>query len=125
MEYESNVVSFFSILDGIEKQLSRQQFLMGDKLTFSDLLLFITVVRMPLVYEKLFRVDLKRVDQTMYPHIWRHTQYILKMDGVGSTLHSKSIKLMYYLSRWMAEGAGRTIPMGPSEFELPPLNGIN
>ena len=59
--YESAVTALFDYLDELEQRLSRQRYLLGERITESDWRLFTTLIRFDSVYNGHFKCNLRRL----------------------------------------------------------------
>ena len=62
--YESAVTALFDYLDELEQCLSRQRYLLGERITESDWRLFTTLIRFDSVYNGHFKCNLRRLSIT-------------------------------------------------------------
>lgn len=93
--YEEAVGGVFATLDTLESRLSdRRDFLFGERLTESDVRLFVTTVRFDAAYHCLFKTNLHRIAD--YPHLQRHLDRMLSVTGVSETVDMDHIKTDYY-----------------------------
>ncbi|KAJ2263371.1 S-glutathionyl-(chloro)hydroquinone reductase [Coemansia sp. RSA 376] len=95
--YEKNCRALFQSLERIEEILSKNEFLLGKRLTEADLRLFTTIVRFDPVYHGHFKCNLKQI-ATGYPNIMRWTREIYQLPGIKETVNMEHIKKHYYMS---------------------------
>ena len=115
--YESAVGALFETLDDLERRLSRQRYLVGDRLTEADWRLFTTLVRFDPVYVGHFKCNLRRLAD--YPNLWSYTRELYQMPGVAGTVNMAHIKGHYYESHRMINPSG-IVPAGPDiDFAAP------
>ncbi|MGQ8365540.1 glutathione S-transferase family protein [Glaciecola sp. 1036] len=108
--YEEAYKNVFSTLDKLENQLSDgRQFLFGDKLTETDIRLFVTLVRFDAAYYGLFKCNRNLIQQMsfMYPYMNR----IWQLQGIAETVNLDHIKTGYYSIK--ALNPNKIIPKGP------------
>jgi len=87
--YERNCRPLFQSMDRVEKILSRQRYLTGDRLTLADVRLFTTLVRFDPVYHTHFKCNLRRL--TDYPHTHTHTHtYSLRHTHTNTQTHTRT-----------------------------------
>ncbi|KAJ1653220.1 S-glutathionyl-(chloro)hydroquinone reductase [Coemansia sp. RSA 2052] len=95
--YERNCRALFQSLERIEDILSRNEFLVGKRLTEADLRLFTTIIRFDPVYHGHFKCNIKQI-ATGYPNILRWTREIYQLPGIKETVNMEHIKKHYYMS---------------------------
>ena len=108
--YEEAVTALFDSLDWLEERLSRQRYLVGDRLTEADWRLFTTLVRFDPVYVGHFKCNLRRIVD--YPNLWAYTRELYQMPGIAETVHMGHIKRHYYGSHGTINPTG-IVPKGP------------
>jgi putative glutathione S-transferase len=108
--YEEAVTALFVTLDVLEERLSRQRFLVGDRLTEADIRLFTTLVRFDAVYYSHFKCNLRRLVD--YPNLWRYARAIYHLPHVADTVSFDHIKQHYYRSH-PSINPTRIVPLGP------------
>ena len=115
--YAAAFEKLFAGLDELERRLSRQRWLVGNRFTEADLRLFPTLVRFDTVYYVLFKCNLRRI--TDYPNLWNYTRAIYQMPGVAETVDFANIKLGYYGGMRHLNPRG-ILPLGPVlDFNAP------
>ncbi|KAJ2755730.1 S-glutathionyl-(chloro)hydroquinone reductase [Coemansia pectinata] len=95
--YEKNCTALFQSLERIEEILSKNEFLLGKRLTEADLRLFTTILRFDPVYHGHFKCNLKQI-ATGYPNMLRWTREIYQLPGIKETVNMEHIKKHYYMS---------------------------
>ena len=108
--YQDAVTRLFDTLDDLNRCLSRQPYLVGDRLTEADWRLFTTMVRFDSVYHGHFKCNLKRLVD--FPALWDHTRRLYGMPGIAATVDFAHIKNHYYLSHPWLDPTG-IVPIGP------------
>ncbi|MBU0724417.1 MAG: glutathione S-transferase family protein [Alphaproteobacteria bacterium] len=108
--YEQAVTKLFEALDELEKRLTMQRYLAGDRLTEADWRLFTTLVRFDPVYVGHFKCNLRSL--ASYPNLWAYTRELYQVPGVAMTVDFDHIKGHYYRSHKMINGSG-IVPKGP------------
>ena len=115
--YESAVRTLFESLDWLEALLSRQRYLLGDRLTEADWRLFPTLVRFDAVYYGHFKCNLRHVYE--YPALWAYTRELYQIPGIAATVAIDEYKAHYYGSHRHINPSG-IVPLGPVlDFSLP------
>lgn len=115
--YEEAVKTLFATLDELEAKLSRQRYLLGDRVTEADWRLFTTLVRFDAVYHGHFKCNLRRLID--YPALWAYTRELYQWPGVSETVDFGHIKGHYYGSH-PTINPNRIVPLGPVlDFDAP------
>jgi len=108
--YEEAYDAVFGMLDELETRLSDgRAFLFGDRLTESDIRLFVTLVRFDLAYFGLFKCNRNLLSQM--PALRDYMQRVLELPGVRDTVSVNHIKTGYYSIR--ALNPTGIVPAGP------------
>jgi putative glutathione S-transferase len=116
--YEEAFLGIFGMLDELETRLTtRGPLLFGERLTESDIRLFVTLVRFDVAYHGLFKCNLRRVAD--YPNLSRYTARIWQLPGIAGTVNLDHIKRGYYSIK--ALNPTGIVPLGPAITELPQL----
>lgn len=119
--YEREVTAVFDAFDELESKLSRQRYLLGDRLTEPDWRLFTTLVRFDAVYHGHFKCNLRRLVD--YPALWAYTRELYQWPGVAATVNLEHIKHHYYRSH-PTINPNRIVPLGPvTDFAAPHSRG--
>jgi len=108
--YEEAFHKLFKTLDEIETILSKNRYLVGDKLTEADWRLFTTLLRFDSVYYSHFKCNLRRIEE--YPHMSNHIRELYQYPGVAETVNFKHIKEHYFKSHKTINPTG-VVPIGP------------
>ncbi|MQA94514.1 MAG: glutathione S-transferase family protein [Streptosporangiales bacterium] len=108
--YEEAFDALFTTLDALEDRLSRRRFLVGDRLTESDVRLFPTLVRFDAVYYNHFKTNLRRLVD--YPHLWAYARDLFGRPGFGDTTNFDHIKRHYFQTQDQVNPR-RIVPKGP------------
>jgi putative glutathione S-transferase len=115
--YEEAARGVFATLDRIEELLSRQRYLIGDRLTEADWRLFPTLVRFDAVYFSHFKCNLRRIAD--YPNLSNYLRDLYQVPGVAETVSIDHIKRHYYGSQRNVNPTG-IVPIGPLlDFSAP------
>ncbi|PZU06897.1 glutathione S-transferase family protein [Sphingomonas sp.] len=116
--YEEAFRDVFGMLDRLEARLDAGgPFLFGDRLTETDIRLFVTLVRFDAAYFGLFKCNLRRIAD--YRALSTYLARILTVPGIAETVNLDHIKRGYYSIR--ALNPACIVPLGP---ELPWSNGL-
>ncbi len=108
--YEEAFANLFQALDELEDRLSRNRYLLGDRITEADWRLFTTLIRFDPVYVGHFKTNKHRLVD--YPNLWAYTRELYQWPGVTDTLHFGHIKRHYFASHLTINPTG-IVPLGP------------
>lgn len=117
ISYQQAFNDVFSQLDELEALLSDgRTFLMGERLTETDIRLFVTLIRFDVAYHGLFKCNLRRIRD--YTLLNRYLKSMLSVSGVRETVSIDHIKQGYYSIK--ALNPNGIVPAGPdlSEYGL-------
>jgi len=115
--YERAFDRLFATLGDLERRLSRQRYLVGDRITEADWRLFTTLVRFDAVYYLHFKCNLRRLADM--PSLWGYTRELYQVPGVAETVSLDHIKRHYYRSH-PSINPTRIVPKGPElDFTTP------
>lgn len=115
--YNEAVGPLFDTLDWLEDRLSRNRYLMGDRITEADWRLFTTLVRFDPVYHLHFKCNRTRIVDC--PNVWDYTRALYQWDGVSDTIHFDHIVRHYHYSH-ESINPHRIIPINPVlDFDAP------
>ncbi|SPH16574.1 Glutathionyl-hydroquinone reductase YqjG [Defluviimonas aquaemixtae] len=119
--YDAAVAALFDSLDWLEDRLSRQRWLMGDRLAEADWRLFPTLVRFDSVYHTHFKCNRRRLID--YENLWDYTRALYQHPGVAATVRLDHIVRHYYFSH-ESINPHRIIPINPIlDFDSPHRRG--
>jgi putative glutathione S-transferase len=108
--YEEAFSEVFAALDQLEKRLSKQRYLVGDRITEADWRLFTTLVRFDPVYVGHFKCNLRRIAD--YANLSNYLRDLYQVPGVAETVNFHHIKSHYYGSHATINPTG-IVPLGP------------
>jgi glutathionyl-hydroquinone reductase len=108
--YEEGCRAVFAALDWLEDLLSRQRYLVGERLTEADWRLFTTLVRFDAVYNSHFKCNLRRIAD--YPNLSNYLRDLFQVPGIADTVNMDHIKRHYFMSM-TAINPTRIVPLGP------------
>ncbi len=94
--YDAAVGPLFDTLDWLEDRLSRNRYLMGDRVTEADWRLFTTLIRFDPVYHLHFKCNKRRLVD--YPNLWAYTRELYQWPGVAQTVNINHIVRHYHYS---------------------------
>jgi len=112
--YEKAYDNLFRRLDHLEEHLSKNRYLLGEKITDSDIRLYPTLARFDIVYYLLFKANKKRIMD--YPNLWGYARDLYQEPAFKETTDFSFIKDSYYRSPHLKKLFGNTygiLPKGP------------
>jgi putative glutathione S-transferase len=112
--YEEAFHGVFGMLDGLERRLDGPTYLFGDRLTETDIRLFVTLVRFDAAYHGLFKCNLRPL--ASYPNLTAYLRRLLALPGTAGTVSIDHIKKGYYSIK--ALNPNGIVPLGPA-LDLP------
>ncbi|PCJ16979.1 MAG: glutathione-dependent reductase [Gammaproteobacteria bacterium] len=110
--YQQAFEALFDSLDWVEGMLSRQRYLLGDRVTEADWRLFTTLIRFDAVYYGHFKTNRQLLAQ--YPAISGYIRELYQIPGVAETVDFDHIKTHYYVSHRTINPTG-IVPVGPAQ----------
>ncbi len=108
--YEEAFDNLFAALDRVEDRLSRNRYLLGDRLTEADWRLFTTLIRFDAVYVGHFKCNRNRIAD--FPNMAGYLRELYQWPGIRETVNFEHIKQHYYYSHDMVNPT-RVVPKGP------------
>ncbi len=115
--YEDGARRLFETLDMLDKRLSTQRYLFGERLTEADWRLFTTLVRFDAVYVGHFKCNIRRIAD--YANLSAYLRDLYQFAGVAETVNIAHIKNHYYRSHRAINPTG-IVPIGPElDFDRP------
>jgi putative glutathione S-transferase len=109
-EYEKAYDLLFDRLDKLEARLSGQRYLFGDRLTDSDIRLYVTLARFDAAYYSVFKTNRNRLID--FPNLWNYAKDLYQTPGFGDTTDFDAIKRGYNLGSH-AKNPYRILYVGP------------
>jgi putative glutathione S-transferase len=107
--YEEAFRDVFDMLDELEQRLAGRTFLIGERLTETDVRTFVTLVRFDNAYHGVFKCNRQRIAD--YPNLTAYMARILAIPGVRETVSIEHIKKGYYSIK--ALNPNGIVPLGP------------
>lgn len=108
--YKEAFGDVFGMLGRLEARLADgAMWLVGNRLTESDIRLFVTLVRFDAAYHGLFKCNLRRIAD--YPNLSLYLERMLNIEGVAETVNLNHIKHGYYSIK--ALNPNGIVPIGP------------
>jgi putative glutathione S-transferase len=111
--YEEAVNDVFAMLDELEERLEGQDFLIGNRLTETDIRTFVTLIRFDVAYHGLFKTNRKQIAD--YVNLYRYMERILHLPGVLDTVSIEHITAGYYSIKELNPAGIR--PTGPAYID--------
>ena len=108
-EYEKNYHLVFDRLDWLEEHLEDRRFLFGDRLTDSDVRLYVTLARFDIAYYFGFRLNKKRIRD--YHNLWNYAKELYSIPAFRESTDFDAIKRGYLLGA--AKNPDGILPEGP------------
>lgn len=93
--YEEAYHTVFNRLDWLEERLADRRYLFGDKITESDVRLYVTLARFDVAYHNIFRVNKKRLRD--YDNLWAYARDLYQTPGFGNATDFAAIKKHYHI----------------------------
>jgi putative glutathione S-transferase len=111
MAYDEAFGDVFAQLDELEERFSDGRwYLFDDRLTETDIRLFVTLVRFDAAYHGLFKCNLRRVED--YSGLQAYMLRVLAQPGIRDTVNLDHIKRGYYSIK--ALNPSGIVPRGPA-----------
>jgi putative glutathione S-transferase len=92
-EYEKAYDLLFARLDILEKRLSTRRYLFGNRITDSDIRLWVTLARFDAGYYMAFKTNRNRLVD--FPNLWNYAKDLYQSPGFGETTDFETIKRGY------------------------------
>jgi len=108
--YDKAYDRLFVALDWLEERLAGQRYLVGNRLTESDIRLFTTLARFDAVYHGHFKCNRQKL--TELPNLWAYARDLYQTRGIGDTIDFDQIKTHYYVVHRDINPSG-IVPQGP------------
>lgn len=108
--YEKNFHLVFNRLDWLEERLSHSRYLFGDRITESDVRLYVTLARFDIAYFNGFLANAKMLKD--YPNLWGYARDLYQTPGFGDTTNFEAIKKHYHLCA-VSTNPEKILPLGP------------
>ena len=108
--YNDAVVPLFEMLDQLEARLDGKDWLVGDRLTETDIRLWTTLIRFDPVYNTHFKCNIRRIRD--YPNLSALTRRLYEFGELSETVNFDHIRNHYYQSHEHINPHG-IVPKGP------------
>jgi glutathionyl-hydroquinone reductase len=109
--YDEAAGALFDTLDWLEDRLSRNRYLMGERVTEADWRLLPTLLRFDTVYHGHFKCNRRRIVD--YPNLWGWTRELYQWPGIAETTDFAHITRHYHYSH-ESINPHRIVPVGPA-----------
>lgn len=109
--YEEAYDLVFNRLDWLEERLSHQRYLFGDRITESDVRLYVTLARFDVAYHNGFMLNRNKLID--FPNLWGYTRDLYQQEGFGDTTDFDAIKKHYHLC-CLSTNPHNLLPKGPN-----------
>lgn len=96
-EYEQAYDVLFARLDKLEERLGHSRYLFGDRITDSDIRLYVTLARFDAAYYLVFKTNRNRLVD--FHNLWNYAKDLYQSPGFGETTDFDHIKRGYQLNR--------------------------
>jgi len=117
MAWQGRVNAYHQKLQELQTRISdRGPYLFGDTIRFADFMLFISLVRLDLVYCDWLNGDGSRQEEFVrntYPILWDYLVRILRLPGIEETVFPGDIMALYFLSPQFAPDNVTAVPPIP------------
>ena len=107
--YEEAFGPIFATLDMLERRLNSGPFLFGDRLTETDIRVFVTLARFDAAYHGLFKCNLRRIAD--HANLSAYLTRLIAIPAFRDTFNLDHIKRGYYSIQ--ALNPTRIVPLGP------------
>jgi putative glutathione S-transferase len=108
--YEKACQRLFDALDEVEKRLSKDRYLFGNRIVEADWRLFCTLIRFDVVYHGHFKCNLRRIID--YSNLQGYMLDLYQRLGIAETVSIDHIKRHYYMTHEEINPT-RIVPLGP------------
>lgn len=113
--YEEAFGPIFATLDILERKLEAGPFLFGDRLTETDIRVFVTLARFDAAYHGVFKCNLRRIAD--HANVSAYLARLIAIPAFRETFNLDHIKRGYYSIQTL--NPTRIVPLGP-ELEWAP-----
>ena len=114
--FDVAVADVFDTLDWLEARLAKSRYLLGDKISASDIRAYVTLVRFDPVYVVYFKCSKKMIRE--YPNLFAYTRDLYQHPRIKPTTNLKHI-VAHYFSSHPTLNAYAILPPCGTDLELP------
>ncbi|MFQ3192805.1 MAG: putative glutathione S-transferase [Paraglaciecola sp.] len=111
--YNDAYSTLFDSLDWLENRLSKQRYLVGDKITEADWRLFTTLIRFDAVYHGHFKCNRQKLSE--FHHISNYVNELYQVPGIKETVDLEYTKIHYYASHTTINPT-QVVPLGAAQY---------
>jgi putative glutathione S-transferase len=111
--YNDAYYALFDSLDWLENRLSKQRYLVGDKITEADWRLFTTLIRFDAVYHGHFKCNRQKLSE--FHHISNYVNELYQVPGIKETVDLEYTKIHYYASHTTINPT-QVVPLGAAQY---------
>jgi putative glutathione S-transferase len=108
--YDEAFRDVFAVIEELEARLDGHNFLVGDRLTETDVRAFVTLIRFDAAYHGIFKCNLRRIAD--YPNLSAYIERMLDIPGLAKTVNIEHIKQGYYSIKSLNPPG--IVPLGPA-----------
>ena len=108
--YDEAFAAVFAMLDDLEARLAEGPFLLGERLTETDIRLFVTLARFDAAYYGQFKCNLRRIAD--YPRLSAYLARLIAFSPFRDTFNLDHIKRGYYSVKSLNPTG--IVPLGPA-----------
>jgi putative glutathione S-transferase len=108
--YEEGCRTVFAALDELERRLSGNRYLFGQRIVEADWRLFCTLIRFDAVYHGHFKCNVRRIVD--YPNLDGYLRDLYQQPGIAETVNFDHIKRHYYITHDDINPT-QIVPLGP------------
>lgn len=109
-EYEESYDEIFESIEELEKRLGEHRYLLGSKITDSDIRLFPLLVRFDSVYNMIYRINRNRLVE--FSNLWNYAKDLYQIQAFSETTNFEAIRNGFYLNKNNPYGI---VAKGPDE----------
>ena len=109
--YEQGYDDVFEELDKLEARLASSRYLFGDKITDSDIRLFVTLARFDSSYYLVFKCNRSRLID--FPNLWNYAKDLYQTPGFAQTTEFDVIKRGYQTGNFSLKNPYKIVSKGP------------
>ncbi len=107
--YEEAFAAVFAMLGTLERRLAAGPYLFGERLTESDVRVFVTLARFDVAYHVQFKCNLRRIAD--YPNLSAYLARLIGLPAFRDTFRLDHIKHGYYSIKSL--NPNNIVPLGP------------
>lgn len=110
--YDKAIEDVVGSMEYLEQRLEGREYLVGERLTETDIRAFVTLIRFDLAYFGLFKINRRQLKD--YPNLRAYVKRIYEIKGISQTVNAEHIKAGYYSLE--ALNPTGIVPSGPELF---------